>query len=319
MPRVSVIIPTTRRRDLVQRALHSVASQTIADLEIIVVVDGPNPDTVAALRDIDEPRLRIIENASSQGAGAARNRGAAAATGAWVAFLDDDDVWAADKLERQLAAAGAAPALVSCRTRVVTPHRTYVWPRSLYDGRMTVDEYLFGRRSLFHGDAHVDTSSLLLPTELFRRTQFGTTRHQEDTTLLLRVTRQAGVPLLMLPDVLMTAYREDDARDSLGDRYDWRQMLHWADATAALLSRRAYSGFCLIYLGSQAARRGDYAGFPTLLARAVRRGDPTALQLLLFVTFWVTPAGLRRKLRARLSRGRGDRARPAPVAATTAH
>ena len=301
MPRVSVIIPTTRRPDLVQRALRSVTSQTISDLEIIVVVDGSDPETLASLRSIDEPRLRILENSRSMGAGAARNRGAAEATSAWVAFLDDDDCWSADKLERQLAAAGGRPALVSCRTRVVTPQRTYVWPRSLYDGRLTVDDYLFGRRSLFHGDAHVDTSSLLLPTAIFQRTQFGTTRHQEDTTLLLRVTRQAGIPLLMLPDVLMTAYREDDARDALGDRYDWRQMLHWADEMEPSLSRHAYSGFCLIYLGSQAARRGDYAGFLTLLARALRHGAPTPLQLLLFVTFWVIPAGLRRKLRARLS------------------
>ena len=296
-PTVSVIIPTTRRPDLVGRAVRSVLAQTMADLEVIVVVDGPNPETIATLSGIEDKRLRVLQNAHPAGAGAARNLGAAQGQGAWLAFLDDDDEWLPEKLERQLAFAGDDEVLVSCRSRVVTPHATYVWPSRPYDGRMPIDDYLFDRKTLFRGASLLQTSSYLLPRRLFERTQFGTSRQNEDTTLLLRVTKQAGARIVMTPETLVVLHAEQ-ARESLGSSYDWREMLAWADSSRALLTKRAYSGFCLIYLGSQAARHADYAGFPLLLWRAVSRGRPTLAQLLPFLAFWVLPIGLRRRIRA---------------------
>ncbi len=295
-PLVSVIIPTTRRHDLVLRALSSVTAQTVTDIEIIVVVDGPNPLTLAALDTVEAPRLRVLHNQTPLGPGAARNRAAAIATGTWLAFLDDDDVWLPEKLERQLAAAGDAPVLVSCLTRVVTPRGTSIAPRRVYDGRVPLDEYLFDRRSVFRGDAEVETSSLLLPRHLFDRTGFGTTRHREDTTLMLRVVKREGARLIMVPETLLVVHREEE-RESLGSVYDWRQMLAWADSMDGLLTRRAYSGFCLIYLGSQAAQRRDLAGFFVLLRRAFARGAPTFLQVLMFFVFWAIPIGLRGRVR----------------------
>ena len=106
---VSVIIPTTRRPDLVLRALQSVFTQTHSNLEAIVVVDGPNPETLAVLSAMIEPRLRVMHNPASLGPGVARNLGAAAAHGIWLAFLDDDDEWLPEKLERQLAALRERP------------------------------------------------------------------------------------------------------------------------------------------------------------------------------------------------------------------
>ncbi len=294
---VSVIIPTTRRPELVQRAIRSVAEQTMRDLEIIVVVDGPNPDTLAALRGLSDPRLRIIESATPSGAGAARNRGAGEARGEWLAFLDDDDAWLPQKLERQLALAGGEAALVSCRSRIVTPDGTYVWPHVLYDGSMPIDEYLFDRRALFRGASFLGTSSFLLPRTLFERTQFGTSRQNEDTTLVLRVAKAAGAPIRMAPETLVVIYAEE-ARESLGSSYQWREMLAWADGMRTLLTRRAYSGFCLIYLGSQAARSGDVYALPVLLSRAIRRGAPTPRQLATFLAFWLLPMRLRRRIRA---------------------
>src|SRR4051812_33117937 len=60
MPVVSVVIPTFGRPDLVSRAVNSVLGQTMGDLELIVVVDGEDPATVAVLDSIAEPRLRRI-------------------------------------------------------------------------------------------------------------------------------------------------------------------------------------------------------------------------------------------------------------------
>ncbi len=299
-PLVTVVIPTTRRPGLVLRALASVLAQTHAALDVAVVVDGPNPETLAALASVPDPRLRVLQTPEARGAGAARNAAAATARGKWIAFLDDDDAWLPDKLERQLAAAAGREVLVSCRSRVHTARGTEVWPRTLYRGQMPIDEYLFDRRTLFRGDAHVGTSSFLLPTALFARTQFSTDRQNEDTTLLLRVTKAAGAAIVMAPETLVVLYKED-GRESLGSRFDWREMLGWADRNRPHLTRRAYSGFCLIYLGSQAARRADYPAFAILLGRAFTHGAPTLRQLLPFLAFWLLPFGLRQSLRARFA------------------
>ncbi len=300
-PLVTVVIPTRRRPQLVLRALRSVLAQTHVALDVIVVIDGPDPDTLGALDGWPDQRVRVVQAPSPSGAGAARNLAATEAKGQWIAFLDDDDEWLPDKIARQLAAAAGRDVLVTCRSLVRTPAGEELWPRTLYENHMPVDEYLFDRRSPFRGDAHVGTSTFLLPTALFARTQFSTDRQNEDTTLLLRVTKQAGAAVVMVPDPLVVLYKEE-ARESLGGRFDWREMLGWIDGMGELVTRRAYSGFCLIYLGSQAARRGDVRALPILLTRAFTRGAPRPMHVLPFLAFWVVPPALRRRLRLFLTR-----------------
>jgi glycosyltransferase involved in cell wall biosynthesis len=73
--------------------------QTHCDFEIIVVVDGPDPATEAALGELTDSRLHVVTLAESQGGSDARNAGIAASKGEWVAFLDDDDEWLPEKLD----------------------------------------------------------------------------------------------------------------------------------------------------------------------------------------------------------------------------
>jgi glycosyltransferase involved in cell wall biosynthesis len=298
MALVSVIIPTTRRPKLLLRALASVLDQTHGELEVIVVVDGPNPETLAALGGIADPRVRVLQNRESLGPGVARNLGAEQARGEWIAFLDDDDEWLPRKLEIQLAGASVDEmALISCRCRVLTAHGAYEWPRRIYDGRVPVDEYLWGRRSLFRGEAYLATASFMMPRRLFAAAEFGTTRHNEDDTLLLRLTKQLGARIRMLPQVLVVIHAEDQAL-SLGANFAWQEALAWLDGMGSLVTPRAYSGFCLVVLASQAKRAGNYGAFPLLLRRSLARGRPTPMQLLLFTAFWLLPMNLRQRLRA---------------------
>jgi len=104
MPQISVIIPTYKHRDFVLATLDSVFAQTFTDIEIIVVNDGSPDDTAKVLRPLaSSGHIRYIEQ-SNEGQAAARNRGLAEAHGEFIAFLDDDDLWPADKLEWQLKA-----------------------------------------------------------------------------------------------------------------------------------------------------------------------------------------------------------------------
>lgn len=109
MSDVTVIIPTHNRRKLLARTLHSVLAQTDVDLAVVVVDDGGSDDTQDFLRDHPDARVRSIRHPVPLGVSAARNSGIAAATTRWVAFTDDDDLWAPDKLRSQLDALAADP------------------------------------------------------------------------------------------------------------------------------------------------------------------------------------------------------------------
>lgn len=100
-PLVSVVIPTFNRAGLVEEAVQSALDQTFADLEVIVADDGSTDDTIARLKKITDPRLRVI-GIKHGGASAARNRGSRAACGKYIAFLDSDDLFEPEKVERGL-------------------------------------------------------------------------------------------------------------------------------------------------------------------------------------------------------------------------
>lgn len=103
MTEVSVIIPTHNRCQLLELTLRSVFEQRNVAFEVIVVDDGSTDDTCHLLQSLGD-RVRVIRHELPRGVSAARNHGIAEARGRWVAFLDDDDLWAPDKLACQLEA-----------------------------------------------------------------------------------------------------------------------------------------------------------------------------------------------------------------------
>jgi GT2 family glycosyltransferase len=107
-PIVSVIIPAYNAVTTLRKTLDSVLAQTFTSFEIIVVDDGSTDATIAVATTVDDPRVRVLAQ-SNAGVSVARNRGAAAARGELLAFLDADDLWASDKLACQIAALQAHP------------------------------------------------------------------------------------------------------------------------------------------------------------------------------------------------------------------
>jgi len=101
-PVVSVVIPTHNRAELLRRAIRSVLDQTYGNLEIIVVDDASKDNLYEVVTDFGDPRIQYIRHESSRGGSAARNTGIRAATGEFIAFLDDDDEWEPQKTEEQL-------------------------------------------------------------------------------------------------------------------------------------------------------------------------------------------------------------------------
>ncbi len=119
---VAVVIPTYERAALVGRALASVYAQTRAPDEVVVVDDG-STDGTAALVERSYPQATVLRQ-PNRGVSAARNLGISSTTSRWIAFLDSDDEWRPEKLERQVETLRSG-------TRAVC-HTEEIWMR---DGR----------------------------------------------------------------------------------------------------------------------------------------------------------------------------------------
>ena len=108
-PAVSVVITTFNRQELLPRAVRSVLSQTYTDFELIIVDDHSTDSTGSVVRDFEDPRIRYVRLEKNSGLSASRNTGIHIARGQYVAFLDDDDEWKPEKLEKQVALANESP------------------------------------------------------------------------------------------------------------------------------------------------------------------------------------------------------------------
>ena len=124
MIRVSVIIPTYNRADLLPTAISSVLAQTYTDWELIVVDDASTDNTMEVIKEWEakDSRIRSISlNINSGGPAHPKNVGVESARGEFIAFLDHDDEWLPEKLKKQVAVFASSPriGLVTCEAYVV--------------------------------------------------------------------------------------------------------------------------------------------------------------------------------------------------------
>ena len=306
LPLVSAVIPTYRRPELVLRAVNCCLAQTYPNMEVVVVVDGPDAEVEAVLAAVNDDRLQVVVNPVNSGQAQCRNLGVRNARGEWIAFLDDDDEWMPTKLERQLALPmpPSGRVLLSCRSAYVTPHGTSVRPRERYDGKLPIDEWLFDRRQMFGGQSFIQTSSLLLPKTLFDESVFPAHGQHEDWEFVITAVKRLGAQLLTAPEILVRHHAEEE-RPSLSASGRLDGSLRWIAGMQGSVTKRAFSGFCLTVVANQARRSGGWRPFAHLLFLAFRHGRPTPVQLFVFLTVWGIPPRLHKVLR-RLRPGTGQ-------------
>jgi teichuronic acid biosynthesis glycosyltransferase TuaG len=102
---VSIVMPAYRAARYIGETIRSVQAQTYRDFELLVVDDCSPDETADIVARIagQDPRIRLLRQQTNSGPAAARNRALAEARGRWIAFLDSDDAWLPDKLEKQIA------------------------------------------------------------------------------------------------------------------------------------------------------------------------------------------------------------------------
>ena len=296
MPEVSVVIPTRNRSELLLRAVKSALAQTFAELEVIVVVDGPDEATLATLRTIEDRRLAIVAPTESVGGSEARNVGAERSSGQWIALLDDDDEWLPTKIEKQMAAAASCypcqdlvTSMYYCR---VVGAKDTVRPRRLPRPSEAMAEYMFDFLCYFQ------TSTFLCSRDLFSEFPFRKElKGLQDIDWFLRACLSPHTKVIIVPEPL-SIYYVPGGRATITSTLDWKQRLNWGKANRNLLTRRAYSRFIA---GSCVARaiqdRAGLRGFWELARECMLVGSPDASSLSLFFATYLTPPAARRKIR----------------------
>lgn len=311
-PLVSVVIPTRDRPHLLTaRALRSALAQTLKAIEVIVVVDGPDPATLEALEAQADPRLRVLSLPTNVGPAEARNVGVRHAHAPWVALLDDDDEWSPDKLERQLQTAqrsGLRHPIVVCRYHLPTPQGTRREPLRFPRPEERLGDYLMARDHWSSRSHTLMSTVLFAGRDLFEKMPFRSSlQWHEDWDWLLWASAVPGTGIEGIPDVLATYHFHED-RPHQGTSVNWRISLAWAQELHAkgLLSDRAFVGFVVLHVTHLAAREGGL-GALRKTSSAILTARPRVFELLHFASFWLVPGWLRSALRPGFNAWRGRR------------
>lgn len=292
-PLVSVVIPTHRRPDLVLSAVKSALSQTLEQIEVIVVVDGEHEATTNRLGAVADPRLQIVVHKASQGAAEARNMGVRHARAPWVAFLDDDDEWLPDKLRVQLPAAqaeGASPPIVACRFVARTDRGDFIWPSRLPTAGEHLSDYLLDRPSPFSRAGFIATPTILASRELLLAVPFPRyERHEDWAWLLIAIVRRKRELIYLEEPLCIVNWKP--GRPKLADTADWRSSLSWLNDHRDLVTPTAYAAFLLTSVARTARRQRHWRAFWHILRNAHRHGRPRARHWLIYLITWLLPAG----------------------------
>ena len=102
MPKVSIIMPSYNSEKYIEKAIKSVFLQTFVDWELIIIDDNSKDDTLEVVKRLKTNRVIVLKNEKNMGAGCSRNKAIDIATGRYIAFLDSDDIWEKEKLEKQI-------------------------------------------------------------------------------------------------------------------------------------------------------------------------------------------------------------------------
>ena len=188
---VSCVVPVFNGEKYIQETLHSILAQTYKHLELIVADDGSTDNTKNLVAEFGS-KVKCLSQAN-QGPAAARNLGLLAAQGEFIAFLDADDLWHKEKLERQIARFEQNAELDLCVT-----HIKNFWTTEMENEAIRHPEH---RRS--RPLPGYSSTTLLARRSLFNEVGLFNTKlkHCDDTQWFLRVN-ESGAESVLLPDVL---------------------------------------------------------------------------------------------------------------------
>ena len=191
-PSVGVVIPTRSRPELVRRAITAVRTQHYpGPVSVVVVYDRAEPDHLLA--GTDGTPVRVLTNWRTPGLAGTRNTGILALDSEYVAFCDDDDEWAPDKLRRQMAALLAEPGSEMATCAIAVEYEGRTTPRLAGCSRVTVDDLARSRMAMLHSSSFLIRRTALADGAIGLVAEDAPGSQNEDWDLLLRASRRAPV------------------------------------------------------------------------------------------------------------------------------
>ncbi len=218
-PLVSIVIPTHDRKDLLPRAIQSAQNQTYSNTEIIVVSDGSTDGTDEVMEEIKakDSKITYISYQPGKGGNYARNTGIKAAKGDYVAFLDDDDEWHSDKLQKQIDVVKSDPSigLVCCGINSITEGVDYVTkyiPPAEYDSS----------KQILIKNCIGSTTTVMVRKDIFEKSglfdeELGAL---QDFDLWIRICQHTHVGVVKEPCVEYYNYKSSNQVSQYTDKYE---------------------------------------------------------------------------------------------------
>ncbi|MEX2288088.1 MAG: glycosyltransferase family 2 protein [Planctomycetaceae bacterium] len=252
---VSVVIPCFNAATYIHEAISSALNQTYRPLEVLVIDDGSTDESAEVAASFGEP-VRVIQQ-PNQGESVARNRGIDEARGDWIAFLDADDVWKPEKLERQIALIDDG--VVCIHTAVFE-----------FGSRQRVNDVSLLPPEVRYDIENLSVKGLIHPSSaLVRRSARGRfptwTQYSEDQFYFLDLVREGEIRMVAAP---LSGHRNHAAnQSSMADIEVHRHqaILEWLDRNSCQLSERQVANI--------RRRRHDGLVYEAVAALAIGRMD----------------------------------------------
>ena len=203
-PLVSVIMPAYNAAPFIEEAITSVLRQTMTEWELYVIDDGSTDDSLQIARRIAEtdPRVHVLQNEVNMGVAKTRNRGIDLARGHYIAFLDSDDVWYPEKLERQLDRLKTTDSdICYCSYGIIG-----------LDGSKVRADYVVPDTAVFKNiltENYIQCSAMLIRSDIVKRIKFNTEFYHEDYILGLDMLSSGGVAVGCTEILLNWRYLEN--------------------------------------------------------------------------------------------------------------
>lgn len=183
-PLVSIVMPAYNAAKFIRETIASVQAQTDTDWELLVIDDGSKDETVEIVTALakEDPRIRLLQNEKNMGVAKTRNRGIELASGEYIALLDSDDLWYAEKLEKQSSLAALTGAeIIYCSYAMIDEagkekHAPFIVPEKTDYKKMLISSV-------------ISCSTVLMRAEMAKKYHFDETFYHEDYVLWMQMMK----------------------------------------------------------------------------------------------------------------------------------